>query len=52
MGPAFVQGYLDMLTSLAQPGAVAEPRTPETTTPTTLYQWAGEVLKPLLNTGQ
>lgn len=49
LGPAFVQGYLDMLTSLAQPGAVAEPRTPDTTTPTTLYQWAGEVLKPLLN---
>lgn len=49
MGPAFVQGYLDMLESLAQPGAVAEPRTPETTTPTTLFQWAGETLKPLLN---
>lgn len=26
-----------------------EPRTPETTTPTTLQQWASEVLKPALN---
>ncbi|HLK60040.1 MAG TPA: NAD(P)H-binding protein [Chthonomonadaceae bacterium] len=52
LGPAFVQGYLDMLASLAQPGAVAEPRTPETTTPTTLYQWASEVLKPLLDNSQ
>lgn len=48
MGPAFVQGYLDMETSLAQLGAVAEPRTPETTTPTTLQQWATETLLPLL----
>src|SRR5262249_36941083 len=52
LGPAFVQGYLDMVASLAQPGAIAEPRTPETTTPTRLYQWAREVLKPLLDSGR
>lgn len=46
--PAFADGYLEMSASLMQPGSVAEPRTPETTTPTTLYQWATEVLKPLL----
>ena len=49
MGPAFVEGYLDMQAALSQPGAIAKSRTPETTTPTTLYQWASEVLKPLLN---
>lgn len=49
LSPAFTQGYLDMAHSLAQPGAVAEPRTSETTTPTTYYQWGSEVLKPLLN---
>lgn len=48
LSPAFAQGYLDMYSSLAQPGAIAEPRTPETTTPTTLAQWSQEVLKPLL----
>jgi uncharacterized protein YbjT (DUF2867 family) len=48
LSPAFAQGYLDMEASLAQPGALAEPRTPETTTPTTYFQWASEVLKPLL----
>jgi uncharacterized protein YbjT (DUF2867 family) len=52
LSPAIVQGYLDMEASLAQPGAVAESRTPETTTPTTFYQWASEVLKPLLNDGR
>lgn len=50
-GPAFAAAYVDMFTALAQPGAVAEPRTPETTTPTTLYQWAVEALKPLLSDG-
>ncbi len=49
MGPAFIEGYLEMLESFAQPGSIAEPRTPETTTPTTLYKWASEQLKPLLN---
>lgn len=48
MGPAFVQAYLDMEEALVQPGAIAEPRTPETTTPTTLFDWATEVLKPLI----
>jgi len=52
LGPAFVQGYLDMEAALSQPGAVAEPRTPETTTPTTFYQWASEVLNPLLKSGE
>jgi uncharacterized protein YbjT (DUF2867 family) len=47
--PAIVQGYLDMDAAASQPGAIAEPRTPETTTPTTFHQWAREELKPLLN---
>jgi uncharacterized protein YbjT (DUF2867 family) len=49
IGAAFAQGYLDMYASLAQPGAVAEPRTPQTTTPTTLREWAQDVLLPLLS---
>lgn len=47
--PAFVQGYLDLESAVTQPGAIAEPRTAETTTPTSFKQWAGEVLKPLLS---
>ena len=50
LSPAFAEGYLDMYASLAQPGAVAEPRTLETTTPTTLERWTREVLKPALDT--
>ncbi len=46
--PAFADAYVEMARALSQPGAVAEPRTPETTTPTTLYQWARETLYPLL----
>jgi uncharacterized protein YbjT (DUF2867 family) len=49
--PAFVQGYLDLESAVTQPGAIAEPRTPETTTPTPFHQWAVEVLKPLLDNG-
>lgn len=48
MGPAFAQAYLELMAALARPGAVAEPRTPQTATPTTLHQWISEVLKPLL----
>jgi uncharacterized protein YbjT (DUF2867 family) len=48
MGPAFVQGYLDMYASFARSGAFAEPRIPETTTPTTLRQWAQDTLVPAL----
>lgn len=48
-GPAFTEAYLEMFAALAKPGAVAEPRTPETTTTTTLAQWAESTLKPALN---
>lgn len=47
LSPAFAEAYLDMYAAFSQPGAIAEPRTSETTTPTTFQQWAAEVLKPL-----
>jgi uncharacterized protein YbjT (DUF2867 family) len=52
MGPAFADGYLAIYASLSQPGAVAEPRTPETTTPTSLLEWATDTLKPALDKGE
>ena len=47
--PAIVDGYIEMLEAFDRGIYEAEPRTPETTTPTTLRQWAEEVLKPALN---
>ncbi len=49
LSPVFAQGLVDLQISVSQPGAIAESRTPETTTPTTFLQWAREVLKPLLD---
>lgn len=46
--PDFADKYVDLFTGVSQPGAIAEPRTPATTTPTTLTAWAREVLRPLL----
>jgi hypothetical protein len=46
--PGFATAYVEMYQALAAPDVVAEPRTPETTTPTTLRAWSDEVLRPLL----
>ena len=43
----FIDHYLEMVEGTSRPDAKAELRTPETTTPTTLAEWAGEVLAPL-----
>jgi uncharacterized protein YbjT (DUF2867 family) len=45
---SFIQGFTAMETALGRGLQPAEPRTPETTTPTTLFAWAREVLKPLV----
>jgi len=47
-GPAFADAYVEMYQGFAHDPTPAEPRSPETTTPTTLAAWAGEVLKPLV----
>lgn len=46
--PAFADAYVEMYQGFAQDPTPAEPRSPETTTPTTLAEWTGEVLKPLV----
>lgn len=47
--PDMADNYVQMLTAFDEGIYAAEPRTPETTTPTTLQQWATEMLKPILN---
>jgi len=46
--PGFANGLIEMYQALAQPGALTEGRTPQTTTPTTLREWSDSVLRPLL----
>jgi uncharacterized protein YbjT (DUF2867 family) len=46
--PAFAKALVDMYKALSKPNALVEPRTPETTTPTTLREWSDAVLRPLL----
>jgi uncharacterized protein YbjT (DUF2867 family) len=46
MSDAMVQGMVDMMAAYDQGLATAEPRTPESTTPTSFRQWCKEVLKP------
>ncbi|QBD83386.1 NmrA family transcriptional regulator [Ktedonosporobacter rubrisoli] len=46
MSNAMAQGMLDMMMAYDQGLATAEPRTPESTTPTSFRQWCTEVLKP------
>lgn len=46
--PGFVKGLLDMYQALSKPNAIAEQRTPETTTATTLREWSDAVLRPIL----
>jgi len=45
----FAKAYARLLTKDALSAYAIEPRTPETTTPTTLRQWASEVLLPAFN---
>ena len=44
--PAFADAYVEMYGGFARDPEPAEPRSPETTTPTTLDAWAREVLAP------
>jgi hypothetical protein len=46
MSAAFTQGMVDMMAAKNEGLDNAEPRTPESTTPTTFRQWCEEVLKP------
>ena len=46
--PGFAKALVEMYQALSKPNAIAEPRTPETTTPTTLREWSDAVLRPLL----
>lgn len=48
ISPGSAQAFVEMYQSLAQPSAMAEPRTPQTTTPTSLREWSDAVLRPLL----
>jgi uncharacterized protein YbjT (DUF2867 family) len=43
----FARGLVDMYQALSKPNALAEQRTPETTTPTTLREWSDKFLRPL-----
>lgn len=45
---AMTLGYLDMLAAYDQGLATAEPRTPESSTPTSFRQWCEEVLGPAI----
>ncbi len=45
--PGFAKAFVEMYQALAQPGAVAELRTKQTTTPTTLREWSDTVFRPL-----
>jgi uncharacterized protein YbjT (DUF2867 family) len=46
--PGFAKAYVEMYQALTQPGAVAEIRTPQTTTPTTLREWGHNIFRPLI----
>lgn len=46
--PGLAKGVVHMYQALSKPNAVAEQRTPETTTLTTLREWSDAVLRPLL----
>src|SRR5580693_6370162 len=48
MSDAIAQGHVDMWTAYGQGLDTAEPRTPQSTTPTSFRQWCEEVLKPRL----
>jgi uncharacterized protein YbjT (DUF2867 family) len=43
----FAKGLVEMYQALSKPNAIAETRTPETTTKTTLREWSDNVFRPL-----
>jgi uncharacterized protein YbjT (DUF2867 family) len=48
MSEAIVQGYVDMMTAKNNGLDNAEPRSPQSTTPTSFRQWCEQVLKPIV----
>jgi uncharacterized protein YbjT (DUF2867 family) len=46
--PGFANGLVEMYQALSKPNVLVEPRTPETTTPTTLREWSDKVFRPLI----
>jgi uncharacterized protein YbjT (DUF2867 family) len=50
MSDAMAQGTADMMAAKDQGLDNAEPRTPESTTPTTFRQWCQDILKPAVLT--
>ncbi|HZF39144.1 MAG TPA: NmrA family NAD(P)-binding protein [Blastocatellia bacterium] len=45
--PGFAKALVEMYQALSRPNAIAEPRTPETTTTTTMREWSDKVFRPL-----
>jgi uncharacterized protein YbjT (DUF2867 family) len=45
--PGFAKALVEMYQALSRPDAIAEPRTSETTTTTTLREWSDKVFRPL-----
>jgi uncharacterized protein YbjT (DUF2867 family) len=43
--PGFAKALVEMYQALSKPNAIAEPRTPETTTPTTMREWSDNVFR-------
>jgi uncharacterized protein YbjT (DUF2867 family) len=43
----FAKALVEMYQALSKPNAIAEPRTPETTTTTTMREWSDNVFRPL-----
>lgn len=52
MSPAFVAGYAAMMDAKSQGLDDAEPRTPQSTTPTSFRRWCEEALEPVINAPQ
>lgn len=46
--PGFAKALVEMYQALSKPNVIAEPRTPETTTKTTLRDWSDAILRPIL----
>jgi uncharacterized protein YbjT (DUF2867 family) len=46
--PGFAKSLVEMYQALSKPNVIAESRTPQTTTPTTLREWSDTVLRPLI----
>jgi uncharacterized protein YbjT (DUF2867 family) len=46
--PGFAKAYVEMFEAIAKPEAIAELRTRQTTTPTTLREWSDTIFRPLV----